>query len=152
MSAFATWQQAPTRIGAQDGSIFGISSVEIFEKFALGVEAAGIAVIILGITYATVRYGYKLLRQESPLVTFRDYREGLGRTLLLALEFLVAADIVRTVAIEEPSFTSVGVLGLIILVRTFLSASLELEITGLWPWQKWRSRAGSMPQQGNQPN
>ena len=59
----------------------------------------------------------------------------LARTLLLSLEYLVAADIVRTVLIEERSFTNIGVLGLIILVRTFLGWALEVEINGRWPWR-----------------
>jgi uncharacterized membrane protein len=66
-----------------------------------------------------------------------------GRSILLGLEFLVAADIIRTVAVE-PSLGNVGVLGLIVLIRTFLSFSLEVEIDGVWPWHRRRfdSRAG----------
>ena len=59
----------------------------------------------------------------------------MGRSILLGLELLVAADIIRTVAVT-PTFESVGVLAIIVLIRTFLSFSLELEITGRWPWQK----------------
>ena len=66
---------------------------------------------------------------------YHRYRKRLGRSILLGLELLVAADIIRTVAVA-PTFESVGVLGLIVLIRTFLSFSLELEITGRWPWQK----------------
>ncbi len=111
----------------------------IFEKLALGVEAAAIAVIIVGIIVATIRYVYKLLRKHNATETFDDYRHGLARTLLLSLEFLVAADIVRTVAIDETSLESIGILGLIILARTFLGWALEVELTGRWPWQKWRN-------------
>lgn len=107
----------------------------IAEKFALGVEVAAIAVIILGIVIATGHYIFKLLRKQSAIETFGSYRDALGRTLLLSLEFLVAADIVRTVAIDEPSFGGIGVLGLIILVRTFLGWVLEVELTGRWPWR-----------------
>ena len=64
-----------------------------------------------------------------------EYRQLLGRSILLGLELLVAADIIRTVAVT-PTFTSVGVLAVIVVIRTFLSFSLELEITGRWPWQK----------------
>ena len=109
---------------------------QIFEKLALGVEAAAIAVIVLGFVIATGLYIFKLLRKQSAIETFRNYRHGLGRTLLLSLEFLVAADIVRTVAIDEPTFGNIGVLGLLILVRTLLSWTLELELNGRWPWQK----------------
>jgi uncharacterized membrane protein len=65
---------------------------------------------------------------------YRALRANLGRAILLGLEFLVAADIIGTVAIE-PSFRSLGVLALIVAIRTFLSFSLELEISGRWPWQ-----------------
>ena len=67
------------------------------------------------------------------------YRQALGRAILLGLELLVAADIIGTVAVR-PTLETVGVLALIVLVRTFLSFTLELELTGLWPWQK-RSRS-----------
>lgn len=66
---------------------------------------------------------------------YRPYRQFLGRSILLGLELLVAADIIRTVAVT-PTLTSITVLAGIVLIRTFLSFSLELEITGRWPWQK----------------
>ena len=69
------------------------------------------------------------------LIIYREYGQLLGRSILLGLELLVAADIIRTVAVT-PTFTSVGVLAVIVVIRTFLSFSLELEITGRWPWQK----------------
>jgi uncharacterized membrane protein len=71
---------------------------------------------------------------------FRGYRANLGRGILLGLELLVAADIIGTVAVT-PSFQSLGVLGLIVLIRTFLSFSLEIEIEGHWPWQRREVRA-----------
>ena len=67
------------------------------------------------------------------------FREQLGRSILLGLEFLVAADIIRTVAVT-PDARSVAVLGGIVLIRTFLSFSLQLEVTGYWPWQKARQQ------------
>ena len=82
----------------------------IFERVALGVEAAAITVIVLGIVIATGHYILKLLRKQSAIETFGSYRDALGRTLLISLEFLIASDIVRTVAIEEPSFGDIGVL------------------------------------------
>ncbi len=112
---------------------------QILEKFALGVDVAAVAVIILGIVIATGHYIFKLLRKQSAIETFRSYRHALARTLLLSLEFLVAADIVRTVAIDDPSFETIGVLGLIILIRTFLGWALEVEINGRWPWQAFNS-------------
>jgi len=65
----------------------------------------------------------------------RALRQRLGRAILLGLELLVAADIIRTVAVT-PTFTSAGVLGIIVVIRTFLSFSLEVELEGRWPWQK----------------
>jgi uncharacterized membrane protein len=108
---------------------------QILEMLALGVEVTAVAVIILGIVNATGHYIVKLLRKQNAIEAFGSYRHGLARTMLLSLEFLVAADIVRTVGVDEPSFWSVGVLGLIIIVRTFLGWTLEVEIDGRWPWQ-----------------
>lgn len=82
--------------------------------------------------YASVLFA---LRRSGGLDAFREYRQGLGRAILLGLEILVAADIIRTVAVS-PTFQSVGVLAVIVLVRTFLSFSLEVELEGRWPWQK----------------
>ena len=115
---------------------------QILEWIALAVEVTAVAVIILGIVIATGRYVSKLLRKQSAIEAFGTYRHGLARTMLLSLEFLVAVDIVRTVAIDEPSFSSVGVLGLIILVRTFLGWALEVEINGRWLWQALNSDSG----------
>ena len=98
-------------------------------------DAAGVAAIVIGGLVGTVRFVRALARRQEFEGAYRTYRRGLGLAILLGLEFLVAADIIRTVAIS-PSFTSVGVLALIVLVRTFLSYSLELELTGRWPWQK----------------
>ncbi len=108
----------------------------IFEKLTLAVEAAAIAVIILGILIATGIYIFRLLRKQGGIESFESYRRGLGRMLILSLEFLVAADIMRSVLIEEPTFRSIGLLGLIVLIRTFLSWSLEMELDGRWPWQQ----------------
>ncbi|WP_309082250.1 DUF1622 domain-containing protein [Zhihengliuella sp.] len=101
------------------------------------VDAAGVAAIIVGIVVATAIAVGALLRRDERDGVYHAYRRRLGRSILLGLELLVAADIIRTVAIE-PTYESVGVLAIIVLVRTFLSFSLELEITGRWPWQKRR--------------
>jgi uncharacterized membrane protein len=66
--------------------------------------------------------------------TYAEYKERLGKSLLLGLEILIAADVIRTVALE-PTLTSVAVLGVLIVIRTFLSWSLILEMEGRWPWQ-----------------
>jgi uncharacterized membrane protein len=106
---------------------------EIMETVGKGVDAVGVIVIVVGAIAATIAAVGQLARRERPV--YRPYRRQLGRTILLGLEFLVAADIIRTVAVT-PTFESVGVLAGIVLIRTFLSFSLELEITGRWPWQK----------------
>ena len=96
------------------------------------IDAAGVVVIVVGAVtsagIAAVRFG----RHETSV--YRRFRQQLGQTILLGLELLVAGDIVRTVA-TEPTLTSVTVLGVIVLIRTFLSFSLEVELTGRWPWQ-----------------
>ncbi len=105
---------------------------EIVELVGTVVDALGVAVIVLGIVVATAG-AVRDLRRGQP--AYRSYRRQIGRSILLGLEFLVAADIVRTVAVA-PTFTDLGVLALIVAIRTFLSFSLELEITGRWPWQQ----------------
>jgi len=98
-------------------------------------EAAGIGIIVLGGLAATATFLRCLLRTERFADSYHRYREHLGRAILLGLEFLVAADIIGTVAVA-PTFRNLGVLGLIVLIRTFLSFSLELEVNGRWPWQE----------------
>jgi uncharacterized membrane protein len=110
--------------------------ITIIEK---AFQLAGVVILILGALVALLRAGTSLiLRRQGVPQAFRKLRAGLGRAILVGLELLVAADIIRSVAID-PTFQSVGVLALIVLVRTFLSWSLEVEITGAWPWQRSRS-------------
>jgi uncharacterized membrane protein len=104
-------------------------------------ELAGVVVLVIGAIIAFVRYIATFARFRDGAVAYRHLRLHLGRAILIGLELLIAADIIRSVAIE-PTFASVGVLGLIVLVRTFLSWSLEVEIDGEWPWQRMRSHKG----------
>jgi uncharacterized membrane protein len=97
------------------------------------IDAAGVAVIVLGAVISACAAAIRLGRHEAG--NYRRFRQQLGQIILLGLELLVAADIVRTVA-AQPNLTSVAVLGGIVLIRTFLSFSLEVEISGRWPWQK----------------
>jgi uncharacterized membrane protein len=110
-----------------------VSFQELIELVGQAVDAAGVAVVVVGVLVATVLALRRLLRREGG--AYESYRRLLGRSILLGLELLVAGDIIRTVAVA-PTFRSVGVLAMIVLIRTFLSFSLELEITGRWPWQK----------------
>lgn len=98
------------------------------------VELVGVVLILSGAAAATVRF---LTRWASSGLdaAYREYRQHLGRAILLGLEFLVAGDIINTVAVD-PTFRSVGVLAGIVAIRTFLSFSLEVEIEGRWPWMK----------------
>lgn len=102
------------------------------EYVALGIEAAGVVVMVLGILFATWRY---LFNKHEHGSSYRTFRHDLGKAILLGLEILVAGDIIATVSIN-PSLRQVAVLGLIVLIRTFLSFSLEVELQGRWPWQK----------------
>ena len=115
--------------------------LELATAAARGFELAGIAAIVLGALVALVRLALGLLGVRRADTTpaggehMPAFRRTLGRSILAGLELLVAADIVRTVAIE-PTLDNVLVLGLIVLIRTFLSMSLEVEIEGKWPWQR----------------
>ncbi len=114
-----------------------IESVRVvMEWAALGIEILGAAIIVVGvlrvaITRGTVRFLFKLDQPEA----YESYKQQIGRSLLLGLEFLVAGDVVRTVALA-PTLANVAALGLLVVVRTFLSWSLTVEIDGRWPWQK----------------
>lgn len=95
------------------------------------IDGAGVVVIVVGLVIATVLFFAQRGRSDP----YRTYRQEVGKAVLLGLEFLVAADIIRTVAVE-PTFQSVGVLAIIVAVRTFLSFTLDVELQGRWPWQQ----------------
>ena len=126
-----------------------ISSLELgeivlpwIEAAALATEVLAIVIIVLGIVGSTIRYVYlRFGSKTNEDVRYENYRHSLGRSLLLGLEILVAADVVRTVALEA-TVESVVVLGLLVLIRTFLSWSLTVEIEGHWPWQRKRGSEG----------
>lgn len=107
----------------------------IAEWCAAGIELLGLAVIILFAFASLIRGGFLLINGYAKAEVFKKVRQMLGHGILLGLEFLVAADIIHTVAVEL-TFESVGVLALIVMIRTFLSFTLDLELTGRWPWQK----------------
>ncbi len=107
---------------------------ELVEGAALVVELAGVLLIVGGLVLATVRAARVPAGQR-----YLRYRHDLGRAILLGLEVLVAADIIRTVAFT-PTMDSVAVLAVIVVIRTFLSWSLALELDGRWPWQQDAAR------------
>jgi uncharacterized membrane protein len=109
---------------------------EVITRIGEVVDAIGVAIIVLGTLYGLCWIGPRSLRAgDDHDVAYRTTRQMIGRAILLGLEVLVAGDIIRTVA-TTPTFASVGVLALIVAIRTFLSWSLELEITGRWPWSQ----------------
>jgi uncharacterized membrane protein len=107
--------------------------LDVIEFFAVAIELLAVSIIVVGITWATYTFLVRRGLRHAPR-SDRQYREHLGRTLLIGLEVLVAADIVRTVALD-PTLESVAVLGLLVLIRTFLSWSVVVEIDHRWPWQ-----------------
>jgi len=101
----------------------------------IGIEIFGVLVIVLGIGWSTFLYvGHRLAEQH-----YGTYKIRIGRSLLLGLEVLVAADIVKTIALDL-TFTSLALLAGLVLIRTFLSWTLVLEIEGRWPWQRAKHR------------
>jgi uncharacterized membrane protein len=106
---------------------------DILGSVGVAVDILGVIVILVGILFATSRF---LFKQKNPLrEKYQLFRHDLARAILLGLEFLIAGDIIRTVAVT-PTLSSVAVLGLIVMVRTFLMIALHLEVEGRWPWQK----------------
>jgi uncharacterized membrane protein len=107
----------------------------VIEWAALAIEILGATVIVAGVIRVAVTRGtIRFLFQLEKAGAFESYKHQMGRSLLLGLEFLVAGDVVRTVALE-PTLVNVAVLGLLVLIRTFLSWSLAVEIEARWPWQ-----------------
>ena len=99
---------------------------------ALTIELLAVAIILVAVLFGTVRF--LLHVQQRVDDAYKQFKGHLAKALLLGLEFLVAADIVRTVALE-PTLQNVGILGVLVVVRTFLSWSLVVEIEGRWPWK-----------------
>lgn len=99
------------------------------------IELIGVIVLILGALLACGACVVRLSRGRAFSDAYHDLRADLGRAILLGLEFLVIADIIGTVAVE-PTLHNLGVLAVIVAIRTLLSFALELEVSGRWPWQK----------------
>ena len=106
---------------------------EIISIAGYAIEATGVLVVMLGSMMAS----YTFVRSYRTLpdgVGYTTYRRQLGRSIILGLEFMIAGDIIRTVVVEN-TVESIAILGLIVLIRTFLSITLHLEVEGRWPWQ-----------------
>jgi uncharacterized membrane protein len=101
------------------------------------VDSVGVLVMVTGAIRAFVRVFRR--HPENAGHRYQNFRQDLGRAILVGLELMIAADIIRTVAVA-PTLLSVSILGTIVLIRTFLSWSLEVEIEGRWPWQEPRAK------------
>ena len=112
---------------------------ELMGSIGTAVDAVGVLVIVVGAIFATGRFLFS--RHRGPAQPYRLFRQDLGRAILLGLEFLIAGDIIRTVVVA-PTLENVLILGLIVLIRTFLSMALQLEVEGRWPWQRAKAHAG----------
>jgi uncharacterized membrane protein len=98
------------------------------------IDALGVMIILLGIIGVTL-YFLRYMFSHDFMSAYNTYRQGLGRVILLGLEFLVAGDIIRTVAVS-PTLQNIAVLAGIVIIRTLLSTALQMEVEGRWPWQK----------------
>lgn len=112
-----------------------MSFTETMEGVAVGVELLGVGVLVVGLVWSALRTVRSLLRGNPGRAAYQELRETIGGTLLLGLEILVAADLIKTVAVAT-TVENVLVLGLIVLIRTFLSFSLQVEIEGELPWRR----------------
>lgn len=111
---------------------------QLIGLLGLIIESVGVLVIVGGAVYSVWRY--LSARQDSTSRSYDHLRVDLGRSILLGLEFFIAGDIIRTVSVE-PSLENVSLLGLIVVIRTFLSMTLHMEVEGRWPWQEASHRA-----------
>jgi len=120
-----------------------VSFRESIENVGKTIDVAGVVALVLGVVVASWMAALHVRRGEAG-DRYRRYRQRLGRAILLGLELLVAADIIRTVAVT-PTFQSAGVLAIIVAIRTFLSISLEVELEGRWPWASRTTRTDEPP-------
>ena len=113
---------------------------DIISVAGYSIEAVGVLVIIAGSVLASLRFVSHYGKQAEG-VAYLAYRRQLGRSIILGLEFLIAGDISRTVVVAD-TLSNIAVLGLIILIRSFLSVTLFLEVEGRWPWQQAKEPDG----------
>ena len=115
---------------------------EVVEDLVKLVEAIGAAIMVLGGLWTLVAYARAAAHPDRRAGAYQQARRSLGRVILLGLEVLIIADIIRTIVVD-PTVEGVLVLGLIVVIRIVLSFSLEVEIDGAWPWQRWRLAAAT---------
>jgi len=112
-----------------------MSYEHIISEVVKVVEAAGAAIMVFGGLGSFVVFAHRALRAHTAKGSYEQLRRNLGRSILLGLEVLIVADIVRTI-IVDPTLESVAVLGIIVVIRILLSFSLEVEMDGVWPWRR----------------
>jgi uncharacterized membrane protein len=111
------------------------------KEISLVIEVLAVVIIVGMVAYSTGRYFASLItKRKAQGADYLEYKHTLGRALLLGLEILVAADVIRTVALE-PTWNNIAALGLLVVVRTLLSWTLVVEIEGHWPWRAGHSNA-----------
>ena len=114
------------------------------EDIARWIEWIGVAILVVSLVLSLLRAGAAFLRKATPSEVYVDTRSFLGRGILLGLEVLIAADLIRTVAVA-PTLDNAVSLGVIVLIRTFLSFSLDVEITGTLPWREGPKKGAGSP-------
>jgi uncharacterized membrane protein len=123
-----------------------MSYEEVLDGVAKVVEAIGAAILVVGAAAVFALAARRLFGRTAG--TYSELRRNLGRVILLGLEVLIIGDIIRTIAVD-PTVENVAVLGLIVVIRILLSFSLEVEIDGAWPWNRWRlAREPGQPEPG----
>jgi uncharacterized membrane protein len=113
-----------------------VSYEDVVSDVVKVIEGFGAGIMVVGGLFALGRYARHAVAHDPE--PYRQLRESLGRAILLGLEVLIIADIIRTIVVEQ-SLESVAILGLIVAIRIVLSFSLDVEIDGAWPWNRWRS-------------
>ncbi|MCZ3386684.1 MAG: DUF1622 domain-containing protein [Actinomycetia bacterium] len=112
-----------------------MSTQEFFEGVTTFFDLAGVAVLLGGLVLAVVVSARSVVRRDSASVTVVVFRSTFGRALLLSLEILIAADLTRTLTVD-PTLENVFVLGVIVIIRSVLSISLDIEMEGVVPWRR----------------
>ena len=120
------------------------TGVALMDDFARWIEWIGVSILVISLVLSVVRAIAGFLRKATPSEIYINTRSFLGRGILLGLEVLIAADLIRTVAVA-PTLDNAITLGIIVLIRTFLSFSLDVEITGSLPWREGSKKAMSPP-------
>lgn len=105
----------------------------VFGIVGLAVEAVGVGAMLLGCGFATLRYLRRVSAADD--AAYHDFRRGLGRAIMIGLEYMIAGDIIRTVTVDT-TLQSAAVLAAIVLIRAFLTMTLSVEVEGRWPWQR----------------